>query len=62
MRRGAQRPEDAADAERVADRLPQPVARGDLEVAQRRLVAADLHHVDHEVGAVDCGAPVVDAS
>ena len=55
---GAQRAEDAADPERVGDRLPQAVARRDLEVAQRRLVAADLHHVEHEVGAVDRGAPV----
>ena len=35
-----------------------PVARGDLEVEQRRLVAADLHHVEHEVGAVERRAPV----
>ena len=56
--RGAQRAEDAADAERVADRLAKPVARRELEVAQRRLVAADLDHVEHEVGAVDRGAAI----
>ncbi len=31
------------------DRLAQPVARRDLEVAQRRRVTADLDHVDHVV-------------
>jgi len=41
-----------------AIRLPQPVARRDLEVAERGLVPPDLHHVEHEVGAVECGAPV----
>ena len=55
---GAQRAEDAADPERVGDRLAHAVAGGDLEVAQRRRVAADLHHVQHEVGAVDRRAPV----
>ena len=47
----AQRAEDAADPERVADRLAQAVGGGDLEVEQRRRVAADLDHVDHVVGA-----------
>ena len=51
---GPQRPEDAADAERVGDRLPQPVAGRDIEVEQGRLVPADLHHVDHVVRTVEC--------
>ena len=47
--------EDAADPERVGDRLAQPVAGRDLEVEQRRLVASDLHHVEHVVGTVERG-------
>jgi hypothetical protein len=45
----AQRPEHAADAERVADRLAHAVAGWDLEVAHRRLETADLDLVDDEV-------------
>ena len=51
--RGAQRADDAADAERVADRLADAVAGRDLVVAHRRGVAADLDAVDHVVGAVE---------
>src|SRR5207244_319784 len=40
------------------DRLTEAVARRNLEVEQRRLVAADLDHVQHEVRAVDRLAPV----
>ena len=54
----AQRAEDAADAERVADRLAQAVAGRDLEVAQGRGVPADLDRVDDVVGAVQRGAAV----
>ena len=50
---GAERAEDAADPERVRDRLAQTVPRRDLEVEQRRRMASDLHHVDHVVGAVE---------
>ena len=52
-RRGAQRADDAADAERVADRLADAVAGRDLVVAHGRRVAADLDAVDHVVGAVE---------
>ena len=51
-RNGAQRAEDAADPQRVADGLAQAVALGHLEVDHRaRLVTAHLNGVDHEVGA-----------
>ena len=54
-RNGAQGPEDAADAERVGDGLPQPVLLGHVEVDHRtRLVAAHLDGVDHEIGAAQC--------
>ena len=52
-RRRAQRADDAADAERVADRLADAVAGRDLVVAHRRRVAAHLHAVDDVVGAVE---------
>ena len=52
-RGGAQRADDAADAERVADRLAHAVAGRDLEVAHGRRVAADLDAVDDVVGAVE---------
>ena len=45
-RRGAQRADDAADAERVADRLAQRRGGRDLVVAHGRGVAADLDAVD----------------
>ncbi len=55
----AQPPHDAADPERVGDRLAQPEPLRHLEVGHRaRLVAADLDHVDGVVGAVERGAPV----
>ena len=55
----AQAAHDAADAERVGDRLAQAELLRDLEVGDRaRLVAADLDHVDRVVGAVERGAPV----
>ena len=57
-RDGAQRAEDAADAQRVADRLPQAVPARDLEVDQRGGIAADLDHVDHVIDAVERGSPV----
>jgi hypothetical protein len=50
--------EDPADAERVRDRLPQPVPGRDVEIQPGRTVAADLDLVDHvgsarqRVGAV----------
>ena len=47
--RRPQRAEDAADAERVADRLAQAVAERHLVVADGGGVAADLHRVDHVV-------------
>ena len=50
--------EDAADAERVGDRLPQAVAGRDLEVEQRRRVTADLDHVEHVVGSLERRAPI----
>ena len=50
---------DPADAERVGDRLAQPVALRDLEVDDgRRPVAADLERGHDVVGAVERGAPV----
>ena len=54
----AQGAEDAADPERVADRLAQAVGRGDLEVEQGGRVAADLDHVDHVIGAGEGAATV----
>src|SRR5439155_23703516 len=44
---------DAPDPDRVGDRLTEPVALRDLEVAQRRLVPTDLDLVDQVVGAVE---------
>ena len=52
-RRRAQRADDAADAERVADRLADAVAGGDLVVAHGRRVPAHLDAVDHVVGALE---------
>ena len=58
-RDGAQPADDAADAERVGDRLAQAELLRHLEVGDRaRFVAADLDHVDRVVGAVERGAPV----
>ena len=58
-RDGAQAAHDAADAERVGDRLAQAEPLRHLEVGHgARLVAADLDHVDRVVGAVERGAPV----
>ena len=55
----AQPAHDAADAERVGDRLAQAELLRDLEVDHgARLVAADLDHVDRVVGAVERGAAV----
>lgn len=54
----AQGAEDATDAERVADRLPQAEARWDLKVTQRCIEAADLNLVDDEVGPVERRASV----
>ena len=42
-----------ANPERVCDRLAYSVALRDIEVLQRRLVATDLHHVEHVVGALE---------
>lgn len=53
----AQRPEHAADPERVPDRLAHPVTLGYLEVAPGRLEAADLDLVDHEVRPLQRRAP-----
>ena len=49
---------DAADPDRVGDRLPQPVAPRDLEVANGRLVSPDLDLVDQVVGALEGGRAV----
>jgi hypothetical protein len=54
----AQAPEDAPDADRVADRLAQAEPGRDLEVDAGGRVHADLDRVDHEVGAVEGGPPV----
>src|SRR5262245_56750517 len=54
----AQRAEDAADAERVTDRLPYAVSKRHVKVDQRRLVPPDLDHVDDIVGALERGPPV----
>ena len=59
-RKGPQAAEDSSDADGVGDGLVQPVLRGDLEVAHRRLVHADLDDVDDIVGTVEC-APTVGA-
>ena len=48
---------DAADADRVADRLAQPERLRDVEVGPRRRVPADLDLVDQVVGAVERGRP-----
>jgi hypothetical protein len=56
----AQAAHDAADAERVADRLLEAVALGDLEVAHRAgAVAGHLDHAQDVVGAVE-GALALD--
>jgi hypothetical protein len=57
-RKRAQRPEDPADADGVADGLPQPVPGGHLEVPDGRGVHAHLDGVDDVVGAVQRGPPV----
>jgi hypothetical protein len=57
-RERAQRPEDPADAHRVADCLTQAVPCGDLEVAHGGRVHADLDRVDDVVRAVQRGPPV----
>ena len=49
----AQPAEDAADADRVGDRLAHAERRGDLEVGDGGLVAAHLDLVDEVVGAVE---------
>ncbi len=55
----AQATHDATDAERVADRLPQTILLGNLEIPDgRRLVPADLDHVDDVVGPLQRLAPV----
>ena len=56
--RGPERAEDPTDAEGVGDRLAEAVAGRDLEVLERRLVAADLDHVEDVVGALEGRAPV----
>jgi hypothetical protein len=58
QREGAEGAEDAADPGRVADGLQEAVLGGDLEVEAGGGDAADLHHVDHEVGAGQGRAPV----
>src|SRR5439155_13863727 len=50
--------EDAADADRVADRLAEAVLRRNPEVDERGVVPADLDLVDHVVGAVESGATI----
>ena len=51
--------EDAADAERIGDRLAQAISLRNVEVRDgRRLVAADLHHQDDEVRAAQRFAPI----
>ncbi len=58
QREGAQRAEDAADAEGVADGLAQPVAGRDLEVGTGGLPHADLDDVDDEVRVGERRAPL----
>ena len=58
-RDGPQAAEDPADAQGVADRLAHPVPGRDVEVGPGRVVAADLHLVDHVAGAVQRLAPVL---
>ena len=53
----AETPHDAADADRVADRLAQPERLRDVEVGPRRRVPADLDLVDQVVGAVERRRP-----
>src|SRR5665811_710824 len=55
-RDGAQGAEHGAHPRGVGDRLAQAVLLRDLEVEQRRRVAADLDHIDGEVGAVEGAA------
>ena len=50
---GPQAAEDAADPDRVGDRLVEPEAGRDLEVADGGLVQSHLDHVDHVVGTVE---------
>jgi hypothetical protein len=54
----AQAAEHAAHADGVADRLPQPVFLGDLEVPEGGVESAHLDLVDDEVGAVEGSPPV----
>ena len=59
MRHGAQTAHDAADAERVRDRLPQAEPLGDLEIGDGAgIVAADLERDDDEIGALERAALV----
>src|SRR6185437_13862774 len=45
--------EDAADTDRVTDRLAQPELGRDVEVEPGRVVPADLDLVDHVLGTLD---------
>jgi hypothetical protein len=57
MRRGAQAAHDAADAQRVGDRLAQAVALGQFEIGDGAgLVAADLKGDDDEIRAAQRAA------
>src|SRR5271169_6987903 len=50
MRHGSKAAHDAADAQRIGDRLPEAEALGDLEMRYRAgSVAADLERRDHEI-------------
>jgi hypothetical protein len=50
--------EDASDADRVGDRLPQAVPRREPEVTQRGVDAAHLDLVDHAIGPRDGGGAI----
>ena len=59
MRHRPEAAHDAADAQRVGDRLAKSVPLGDVEIGDRcRLVATYLEGNDHEIGAVERGALV----
>ena len=55
---GPKPPEDAADPDRVADRLTQPVLLRDLEVAERRRVSANLDLVDGVRGSLQSSSAI----
>ena len=57
-RNGAQGAEDATDADRVGDRVPEAEPGRDVEVDLGRAGSTDLDRVDDEVGTTERRAPV----